>query len=109
VGVAVGCLPAKLDDVLGTVRLELSRVAASGITADELTRGKGQLKGGLVLGLEDSASRMSRIGKAELVHDHLLDVDEVIERVEAVTLDEVTAVAAEVFSRPEILAVVGPG
>ena len=108
VGVAVGCLPAKLDEVLRTVRLELSRVAAHGISADELARGKGQLKGGLVLGLEDSGSRMSRIGKAELVHDHLLDVDEVIDRIEGVTLDEVTDVAAEVFSRPEILAVVGP-
>ncbi len=108
VGVAVGCLPAKLDEVLSTVRLELSRVAAHGISADELARGKGQLKGGLVLGLEDSGSRMSRIGKAELVHDQLLDVDEVIERIDAVTVEEVTAVAAEVFSRPEVLAVVGP-
>ncbi len=45
---------------------------------------------------------------AELVHDQLLDVDEVIARIDAVTLDEVRAVAADVFARPEILAVVGP-
>ncbi len=108
VGVAVGCLPAKLDEVLATVRLELSRVAAHGITDDELVRGKGQLRGGLVLGLEDSASRMIRLGKAELVHDELLEIDEVMARIDAVTLDEVREVAAEVFSRKEILAVVGP-
>ncbi|CAI9419528.1 M16 family metallopeptidase [Nocardioides sp. T2.26MG-1] len=109
VGVSVGCLPSKLDDVLAVVREELAKVAESGITAEELARGKGQLRGGLVLGLEDSASRMSRIGKAELVHDRLLSIDEVIDRIDAVTLDEVREIAAEVFSRPEILAVVGPG
>ena len=108
VGVAVGCLPAKLDEVLAIVRLELSRVAADGITEDELVRGKGQLRGGLVLGLEDSASRMIRLGKAELIHDELLEIDAVLARIDAVTLDEVRAVAAEVFSREEILAVVGP-
>ena len=108
VGVAVGCLPAKLDEVLATVRSELARVAAEGITAEELRIGKGQLRGGLVLGLEDSASRMSRLGRAELVHDELLDVDDVLARIGAVTLEEVRAVAAAVFTRPEILAVVGP-
>lgn len=108
VGVSVGCLPAKLDDVLAVVRAELAKVAAEGITADELERGKGQLRGGLVLGLEDSGSRMSRLGKAELVYDELLGVEEMIARIDAVTLEEVADLAAELFSRPEILAVVGP-
>jgi predicted Zn-dependent peptidase len=108
VGVSVGCLPAKLDDVLAVVRTELSRVAAHGITAEELERGKGQLRGGLILGLEDSGSRMSRLGKAELVHDRLLSIDEVMSRIGSVSLDEIREVAAEVFSKPEILAVVGP-
>ena len=108
VGVSVACLPDKLDDVLDVVRGELAAIAADGITAEELERGKGQLRGGLVLGLEDTASRMSRIGKAELVHDELLGVDEVLARIEAVTLEEVRSVAAEVFSRREVLAVVGP-
>lgn len=108
VGVSVGCLPSRLDEVLAVVRGELAAVAAAGITEEELVRGKGQLKGGLVLGLEDSGSRMSRLGKAELVHDELLSIDEVLERIDAVTLEEVAAVAAEVLDRPEVLAVVGP-
>ena len=108
VGVAVGCLPGKLDDVLATVRAELAKVAAEGITAEELVRGKGQLRGGLVLGLEDSGSRMSRLGKAELVYDELLSIDEVIARIDAVTLDEVRSVAAALFAQPEVLAIVGP-
>ena len=108
VGVSVGCLPSKLDAVLAVVRDELAKVAAEGITAEELARGKGQLRGGLVLGLEDSGARMSRLGKSELVYDELLSIDEVLARIEAVTLEEVRELAAELFSQPEVLAVVGP-
>ncbi len=108
VGVSVGCLPAKLDEVLAVVRAELARVSADGLTDDELQRGKGQLRGGLVLGLEDSGSRMSRLGKGELVGDPLLSIDEVIERIDAVTLDDVRLLAKELFSQPEILAIVAP-
>ncbi|MBZ5734352.1 insulinase family protein [Nocardioides sp. TRM66260-LWL] len=108
VGVAVGCLPAKLDEVLATVRAELAAVATGGITAEELARAQGQLKGSLVLGLEDSGSRMSRLGKAELVYAELPTIEELLARIDAVTLDEVSALAAEVLVRPEVLAVVGP-
>ena len=80
VGVAVGCLPAKVDDVLAVVaRRARQGRRVTGITEEELDRGKGQLRGGLVLGLEDSGSRMSRLGKAELVHDELLGIDEVLD------------------------------
>ncbi len=61
-----------------------------------------------MLGLEDTASRMSRIGKAELVEDELLGVETLIERIDAVTHDDVTTLAADLFPRPETLAVVGP-
>jgi predicted Zn-dependent peptidase len=108
VGVSVGCLPNKLQQVLDVVRAELAKIAQDGIDADELTRGKGQLKGGLVLGLEDSASRMTRLGKSELVDDELLSIDEVIARIDGVTLDDVRTLAGELFSQPEILAIVGP-
>ena len=108
VGVSVGCLPGKYAAVLETVRNELAKVAAEGLTDEEVERGKGQLKGGLVLGLEDSGSRMSRIGKAELVHDELLTIDEVVARIEAVTAEDVATLARELFTQPELLAVVGP-
>ena len=108
VGVSVGCLPGKVEAVLSTVRAELAKVAAEGITEEELVRGKGQLRGGMVLGLEDSGSRMSRLGKAELVYDELLSIEEIIGRLDAVTLDQVRELAAELFGQPEILAIVGP-
>ena len=90
------------------MRERARQVADNGITAEELERGKGQLRGGLVLGLEDTASRMSRIAKAELLYDELPSIDEMIRRVDAVTIDEVARSPAEVFTHNEMLAVVGP-
>jgi predicted Zn-dependent peptidase len=107
-GVYVGCTPARTKQVLEICRTELALVAEHGLTADELELGKGQVRGGLVLGLEDTGARMTRLGKSELVHGELPSVSEVIERIEGVTLDEVRAVAAEVLGGRPSLALVGP-
>ena len=106
--VAVGCLPSKADQVLDVVRAELDRLATDGVTPEELRRGQGQLSGGIVLSLEDSGSRMSRIAKAELLYDELPSIDEVLRRISAVTLDEVNDLARELFRQRQTLAVVGP-
>ncbi|MEO3810079.1 pitrilysin family protein [Sphaerisporangium sp. B11E5] len=107
-GVYVGCLPGKIDDVLKICREELDRVVADRLTDEEIARGKGQMRGGLVLGLEDTGSRMSRIGKSELVYDTLMPVDEVLARIDAVTPEEIDAVAREILTQPMSLAVIGP-
>jgi predicted Zn-dependent peptidase len=104
----VGCLPSKVTEVIAVVRTELQRLADDGISALELQRGQGQLRGGLVLSLEDSGSRMSRIAKAELLYDDLPSIDTVLQRVADVTLDDVNALARELFTQPQTLAVVGP-
>jgi predicted Zn-dependent peptidase len=106
--VYAGCAPGKAEEVLALIRAELAVVAAEGITADELTRGKGMVKGSYVLGLEDTGSRMSRLAKSELLYGDLMGVDELLARVDAVTLDEVNVLAAELLSKPMSLAVVGP-
>jgi len=107
-GVYAGCQPGKADEVLAICRDEIAKAAVDGITAEELERGKGQLRGSMVLGLEDTGSRMSRIGKSELVYHELLSVDEILGRIAAVTLDDVRAVAAEVLAQPQALTVIGP-
>jgi predicted Zn-dependent peptidase len=107
-GVYAGCLPQKVDDVLEICRVELQRVCERGITDDELRRGKGQVSGSLVLGMEDTGSRMSRIGKSELVYGEMMGIDEILQRVDAVSLDDVRAVAADVLSAAPSLAVIGP-
>jgi predicted Zn-dependent peptidase len=107
-GIYVGCLPAKADEVLAICTEEITRVVESGLTDAELARGKGQVRGSIVLGLEDPSSRMSRLGKAELVYPRLEPVDEVLTSIDAVTHDGIRAVAAEILTRPKALAVVGP-
>jgi predicted Zn-dependent peptidase len=107
-GVYAGCLPKKVDDVLDLCRAELARVRHRGVTAEELERGKGQLRGSLVLGMEDTGSRMNRIGKSELVYGEMLSIDEVLSRIEAVTLDDVREVASDVLDVTPTLAVIGP-
>jgi predicted Zn-dependent peptidase len=107
-GVYVGCLPAKADEVLAICAEEIDRVVAGGLTGAELDRGKGQVRGSIVLGLEDPSSRMSRLGKSELVYPRLEPVDDVLAAIDAVSHDDVRAVAAEILTRPKALAVVGP-
>ena len=107
-GVYAGCLPAKADEVLSICRDEIAKVISGGLTDDELDRGKGQLRGSIVLGLEDPSSRMSRLGKSELVYPRLEPVDEILAAIDAVTHDDVREVAASVLAQPKALAVVGP-
>jgi predicted Zn-dependent peptidase len=107
-GIYVGCLPAKADEVLAICAEEIGKVVDGGLTDAELARGKGQVRGSIVLGLEDPSSRMSRLGKSELVYPRLEPVDEVLASIDAVTHDDVRAVAAEILTRPKALAVVGP-
>jgi len=106
--VYAGCAPGRVDEVLALVKQELVAVAADGLTDAEVVRGKGMMKGSLVLGLEDTGSRMTRLGKGELLYDELLSVDELLARVDAVTPEAVRQVAAELLGRPMSLAAVGP-
>jgi predicted Zn-dependent peptidase len=106
--VAGGAMPDRLADVLAICRDELAKVAASGITIDELQRGKGQLRGGLVLGLEDSSARMTRLGKSEVVPGGLRTINQTVAAIDAVTVDDVHAVAQDVLEAPTTLAVIGP-
>ena len=107
-GIYVGCLPSKADEVLAICRDEIARVVEDGLTDAELIRGKGQVRGSIVLSLEDPSSRMSRLGKAELVYPRLEPVDEVLSAIDAVGHDDIRAIAADILTRPKALAVVGP-
>ena len=107
-GLYAGCTPSRVAEVVGLLGAGLDELAADGVSDEELARAHGQICGGLVLGLEDSGSRMSRLGKAELVHGEYLTLDESLVRVRTVTADDVQALAAELAARPRSLAVVGP-
>jgi len=107
-GVYAGCSPGRADLVLRLIREELHRAASDGLTPAEVARGQAQLKGGLLLGLEDSGSRMSRVAKGELLYGEVLPVDELVRRIDAVTTDDVRRVAADLLQQPMALGAIGP-
>jgi predicted Zn-dependent peptidase len=106
--VYAGCAKKRVPEVLRLIREGLDGVAADGLTSEEVARARGQLKGGMVLGLEDTGSRMSRLGKSELSYGEYLPVREVLARLDGVDEQQVREVATELFGRPMCLAVVGP-
>ncbi|MGW0519303.1 M16 family metallopeptidase [Crossiella sp. NPDC003009] len=106
--VYAGCQPERLGAVAGVVRSVLTGIARDGLRPAEVARGKGQLRGGLVLGLEDTSSRMSRIGKGELNYGDHLTVEETLSRIDSVTSEQVAELARELLERPLSAAVVGP-
>ncbi len=107
-GLYAGCQPGKADEVVAIMTEVLDEVARNGLSREEIERGKGQLRGGMVLGLEDSSSRMSRIGKAELSFADVLGLDDLLAMVDAVTAEQANDLAAELTSQTRCLTVVGP-
>ncbi|MGH9210437.1 MAG: M16 family metallopeptidase [Acidimicrobiales bacterium] len=107
-GVYAGTNPGRLDQLLEVLDDQVAKVAAGDLTEAELTVAKGYLEGSLVLALEDSGSRMGRLGRALVSHDKVITVDEQLERLRAVTVDDAARVAARVFGSPRSLAVIGP-
>ncbi|MDQ3463822.1 MAG: insulinase family protein [Actinomycetota bacterium] len=107
-GVYAGCQPKRVREVLAILREELSKVAERGLTDEEVSRSKGQLRGGLVLGLEDTGSRMSRIGKSELIYGDHISVTDLLGRIDAVTPEQISDLARDLLDQPMCLAVVGP-
>jgi len=106
--VYAGCQPARLGEVAGVIGDVLARLSADGPTAEELARAKGAMRGGLVLGLEDTASRMHRLGRHELDLGHQRTLAESLAMIDQVDADAVSRLAAEVLSEPLTAAVVGP-
>src|SRR5260370_7582529 len=92
-GIYVGCMPSKADEVLAICNEEITRVVEGGLTDAELARGKGQARGSIVLSLEDPSSRMSRLGKSELVYPRLEPVEQVLAPICSLTHDATRALS----------------
>lgn len=107
-GVYAGTTPRKVGEVLDVVRDQLDALRTHGLTGPELTRAKGHLAGAMLLALEDTGSRMSRIGRATLSDGPLLSLDETAAAIDAVDHDAITEVAEVLVGGPRSLAMVGP-
>jgi predicted Zn-dependent peptidase len=108
VGLYVGTRPDNLSEALAVLASELERCVADPASEAELTRSRENLKGRVVLSLESTGARMSRLGSSVLSEMPILSVDEVIERIDAVAMDDLRALASELF-QPGKLSVAGVG
>ncbi len=106
--VYAACLPERFDEVVRVATDVLADVARDGITESECRIAKGSLRGGLVLGLEDSGSRMHRIGRSELNYGAHKTIAQTLKQIDAVTLEEVNSVAKRLLAKPMGAAVLGP-
>jgi len=106
-GLYAGCAPAKAAQVGELMLAELHRLAENGITQEELRRAVGQLSGGAALALEDSDTRMSRLGRAEITMGEFSDLDESLRRLHLVTVDHVRELATDLASRRVSVSAVG--
>ncbi len=108
IGFYAGCRPDKALDVLGIIREVLSDVADNGMSHEEIERAKGSVRGSLVLSQEDSGSRMSRIGKNEIVYGHVMSFDGVLEAISKVNESDIREIASAFLTKTPTLALVGP-
>nr|WP_147681187.1 pitrilysin family protein [Actinomyces ruminicola] len=108
-GLYAGCAPGDVDEVLAVMAGEFESLAADGVTERELERARGQIRGAMVLGGEDSLARMGRLGRAEVVTGRLRSMEENLRRLDAVTADDVRALAAQLAAQERCRVVVGPG
>jgi predicted Zn-dependent peptidase len=106
--VYAACLPERFAEVARVATDVLGAVARDGITETECRIAKGSLRGGLVLGLEDSNSRMNRIGRSELNYAEHRSIDRTLQELDEVTVDEVNAAARRLLDQPYGVAVLGP-
>src|SRR5690606_3165163 len=101
------CSPGRAEPVADLMLREFRAIAEHGITPDELRRAVGQLGGASALALEDSDTRMSRLGRAELTLGEFADLDEALRRLSLVTTEQVAELAAQLSEGPIALAAVG--
>jgi len=106
--VYAGTAPGRAHEVLALIDDELDKLATGPVTDRELAVAKGHVKGSLALSLEDSAGRMNRIGRSQLIHGEVLSFDDLVARTESVTHDDLRRVADRILGNERVLAVVGP-
>ena len=108
IGFYAGCNPAKAVEVVEIIRSVLSDVAENGMTHEEIDRAKGAVRGSLVLSQEDTGSRMSRIGKNEIVYGQVMDFDDILTSIDRVSAQDIREIASEFLVKTPTLALVGP-
>ena len=108
VGLYVGTRPDNLQEALATIAAELERVVEDPASPQELDRSRENLKGRVALSLESTTARMNRLGSALLGDMPIYSVDEIVDRIDAVTVEDLRELTRELFV-PDGLSIAGVG
>jgi predicted Zn-dependent peptidase len=100
--VSAGTSPENVEEVLDIVLDEMRWIVRNGVTADELQLMKDQTRASILLGLEDSAGRAANAAHSEMVHGRQIPVEETVANIDAVSTDDVQALAGEFFRTEKI-------
>jgi predicted Zn-dependent peptidase len=100
--VYAGTSLASAAKVVQSVVSEFRKLKTEPVLEEELRRAKAQLKGSLMLSLESSTARMSNLARQEMYFERYYDLDELIERIEAVTAEDLTGLANEFFKTESV-------
>jgi predicted Zn-dependent peptidase len=106
-GLYAGCSPAKTAEVTRLMIAEFEKIAADGITEAELELAKGNISGSLALKFESTQARMSRLASAEIVQGQFIDLDQTFASFDAVTNDQVMALAKDLLTKERSIVAVG--
>jgi predicted Zn-dependent peptidase len=104
VGLYVGTRPDNVAQAVSAIADQLERLLADPATPQELDRSRENLKGRVALSLESTTARMSRLGSSLLGGLPIYSLDEIVDRIDAVTLDDLHGLARELFA-PETLSI----
>lgn len=105
--VYAGTAPKQTKDVLQLTKEMLHELAERGLSEDELRKGKEQMKGSLILSLESTSSRMNRIGKNELMLGRHDTLDDMIAKIQRVSMEDMNRLLDGMFAKPLAAAMVG--
>lgn len=103
-----GTSPSKAADVIKLIFDEYLKLTDSMVPEKEMIKSKEHIKGHLALSTENTSSRMMRIGRALLAEEELLSIDEVIEKIDAVTSEDIQRLAIEYFKVKPTISIIGP-
>ena len=98
--------PDKVTEAIAAIMEEIKRMKAEPVSAEELERTRGKMRTGLILGLETAGSRLSAMVGGELTERRFIPIAEVVEKVEAVTAEDVQQLANEIFQTEAFAATV---
>jgi predicted Zn-dependent peptidase len=106
VGVYMGTDPARIDRSRSLIFRELERLAAEPVSDRLIGQARNQVKGSIMLGLENMSNRMMRLGRQELYYQRYFSLDDMIAQIDAVTPEDIRSLAEDLFQRDHMSEVI---